>query len=58
MEEDKPLEILPWGRTRADQERLEVMREQGRRGLRGCLLQAVIVALILAYCAGWMDGRY
>lgn len=56
--DDKPLEILPWGRTLEQQEALERKKRQGRQGFAGCLLYAVAFALVCAYCAGWMNGRH
>lgn len=49
---DKPLEILPWGRTREQQEALDRKKAQGRRGVGGCMFMLVLVALILTYFAG------
>lgn len=56
--DDKPLEILPWGRTAEQQEALDRKKLQGRRGWQGCLLYGVAFALVCAYCAGWMNGRH
>lgn len=56
--DDKPLEILPWGRTAEQQEALERKKRQGRRGWQGCLLYLVAFALFAAYCAGWLNGRH
>lgn len=56
--DDKPLEILPWGRTLEQQEALERKKRQGRQGLGGCLLYAVAFALFATYCAGWLNGRH
>lgn len=56
--DDKPLEILPWGRTKADQDKLDRTKAQGRRGLQGCLLMAVMITLAIVYIAGWMAGRH
>lgn len=58
MEEDKPLELLPWGRTLEDQEKIDRKKAQGRRGWQGCLLQSVLIALIIAYAAGFVNGRF
>lgn len=52
-----PLEILPWGRTLADQEALERKKAADRRGMKGCLLQALIVTLALVYMAGYWHGH-
>lgn len=56
--DDKPLEILPWGRTAEQQEALERKKAAGKRGYAGCLLYLVAFALFAAYCAGWMNGRH
>lgn len=58
MKDDKPLEILPWGRTLEQQEALERKKRQGKQGVGGCLLYAVAFALVAVYCAGWMQGRH
>lgn len=56
--DDKPLEILPFGRTREAQAALDHKREQGRRGFGGCLAMAVAVALLLAWLAGYVQGAF
>lgn len=58
MGDDKPLELLPWGRTLEQQEALERKKAQGRGGAKGCLLLAVMFALFAVYVAGWTSGRY
>lgn len=58
MKDDKPLELLPWGRTREQQEALERKKAQGRRGAKGCLFLAVLFALFAVYVAGWVSGKY
>ena len=58
MEDDKPLELLPWGRTREQQEALERKKQQGRNGCAGLLFYAVAIALVIVYIAGWMAGRH
>lgn len=58
MEDDKPLEILPWGRTLEDQERIDRKKAQGRDGAKGCLFMAVLFALFAVYVAGWVSGQY
>lgn len=58
MEEDKPLELLPWGRTLEDQEKIDRKKAQGRGGAKGCLFMAVLFALFVMYVAGWMAGRH
>lgn len=55
---DKPLELLPWGRTAEDQAKLDRKKLQGRRGWQGCLLYLVAFALFAAYVAGWTNGRH
>ncbi len=56
IDESERLEILPWGRTKEDQERLDTKKEQGRRGWRGCLLQLLLVAGFVIYTAGYLAG--
>lgn len=51
-----PLEILPWGRTKDDQDRLDAKKRQGRRGWHGCLLQLVALTLLAVYAAGYLAG--
>lgn len=58
MEDDKPLELLPWGRTLEDQERIDRKKAQGRDGAKGCLFLAVLFALFAVYVAGWIGGKY
>lgn len=58
MEDEKPLEILPWGRTLEDQERIDRKKAQGRGGAKGCLFMAVLFALFAVYVAGWVSGKY
>lgn len=58
MEDDKPLELLPWGRTLEDQERIDRKIQKGRDGAKGCLFLAVLFALFVVYVAGWMSGKY
>lgn len=53
---NKPLEILPWGRTREQQEALERKREAGRGGLRGCLAMMIGVACVIFYVTGYVAG--
>lgn len=56
--DDKPLELLPWGRTAEQQEALDRKKRQGRQGFAGCLFYLVAFAIFAAYCAGWMNGRH
>lgn len=55
---DDPLEILPWGRTREDQAKLDRTKAKGKRGLQGCLLYAVAFALWAVFQLGLMMGRH
>lgn len=55
--DDKPFELLPFGQTRADYERLEAKKRAGRRGVRLFMLELVAIALVIVYCAGWMAGK-
>jgi hypothetical protein len=54
--DDKLVEILPYGRTREEQAAIDRNRELGRRGLKACLVQLIIVALIMVFAAV-MVGR-
>ena len=56
--DDKPLELLPWGRTAEQQEEIDRKKARGRRGWHGCLLQLVLLALVIAYAAGFVNGRF
>ena len=51
-----PLEILPWGRTLEDEQRLAAKKAKGRRGWHGCLLQLVALALAFVFMAGYLSG--
>jgi hypothetical protein len=55
--DDKPLVVLPYGRTREQQEALERKKEKGRRGWRLLLLQFVLIALFCAYALGYVKGK-
>lgn len=55
--DDKRLEILPWGRTKEQQDKLDTKRAAGQGGVRGCLAQALFVAILIAYCIGWITGK-
>lgn len=55
---DKPLEVLPWGRTRDDQAKLDRTKVKGKRGLQGCLLYALAFAFWLVFQWGLMLGRH
>lgn len=57
-EDEKPLEILPWGRTLEQQNKIDAKKAQGRRGAKGCLFMAVLFALFAVYVAGWVSGKY
>lgn len=54
---DERLEVLPWGRTREQQDKLDAKREAGRGGFKGCLAQALFAAILIAYCIGWITGK-
>ena len=54
---EKPLEVLPWGRTAEDQAKLDAKKAAGRRGLNGCLLYALAFALVAVFAWGWSVGR-
>lgn len=51
------LEIIPYGRSREEQERLERKKARGRQGGFGCLLYAFALALFAVYVAGYMSGK-
>lgn len=57
MRDDKPLELLPWGRTLEDQERIDRKKAKGRSGAKGCLFYAVAFALFVVWVAGYESGR-
>lgn len=56
VDESQSLEILPWGRTKEDQERLDAKKAAGRRGWHGCLLMIVAGVMLLVYTAGYLAG--
>lgn len=56
--DDKPLEILPWGRTVEQQAKLDAKREAGRKGMHGCLFMAFAVTLWIVYAFGVMIGKH
>lgn len=53
--DDKPLVILPYGRTAADQDKLDGKRARGKLGCLIVLIQMAIVAGFLALC--WLVGK-
>lgn len=58
MSDDRaPLEILPWGQTAADAERIARKKQAGRRGCFGLLLYMALFAGVALYAWGWNDGR-
>lgn len=57
MDELPPLEILPCGRTREQQDKLDARKAAGHRGFMTCLGYLVAIALVIVYAAGWMAGR-
>lgn len=57
MSDDKPLEILPWGRSLEDAERLARKKQAGKRGAFGCLLYPFAFALVAMFAWGWSVGR-
>jgi len=56
--DDKPLEILPYGRTAEEQARIDRKHESGRHGVRGCLALAVAVVMAIVYVAGYVAARF
>lgn len=57
MTNDKPLEILPWGRTAADQAKIDRNKARARKAVKLFLAQLAVVSIVAAYCIGWKDGR-
>ena len=57
MDDDSPIQILPFGRTAEQQAKLDRAKAQGKRGAFGCLLWAFALALFAVYCAGYMQGK-
>ena len=55
---NEPLEVLPYGRDAAAQERLDAKKRAGRRGGFGCLTMALIVLAWIIYQAGFMAGLH
>ena len=53
---DEPLEILPWGRSLADSEKVDRKKAAARRGGFGCLLMAFGFALLFVFGLGWSVG--
>lgn len=51
------LEIIPFGRTLEQQQRLDAKKAKGKRGAKGCLLQAFLACMFLVYLAGYWHGR-
>lgn len=58
IDESADIELIPFGRSHAQQERQERLKRQGRWGLKGCLFYAIAFALLCVYCAGYMNGRH
>lgn len=56
--DDRPLEILPFGRTAEDQAKIDAKKAAGRRGMHGCLFLAFLVALFFVFLWGWSVGRH
>lgn len=52
------IEIIPYGRSREEQAKLDRVKAGGRRGWNGCLSQLVVLALIAVYWFGWSVGRH
>ena len=49
--DDKPLELLPFGRTLEQQNAIDAKKARGLAGLHGCLLQAALFAFVAIICA-------
>lgn len=56
--DDKPLEVLPWGRTLEQEQALQRKKAQGRGGFKGCLAIACAIAFVLMYLSGYVAGRF
>ena len=54
---EKPLEMLPWGRTAEEQAKIDRKKQAGRNGGKGCLFYLVAFALFAVYVAGYENGR-
>lgn len=57
MDSERPLEILPFGRTLEQEGKLARRKEGGRRGLGLLLAFALAIVGILIYAAGFGQGR-
>jgi hypothetical protein len=55
-DDGKPLEILPWGRSLEDMEKIDRKKAAGKRGGFGCLLMAFAFALLCVFAWGWSVG--
>lgn len=51
------LEILPWGRTREQQDAIDAKKREGRKGPRGCFWQLAAIAAFIFYAYGEMIWR-
>lgn len=51
------LQILPWGRTREQQDAIDAKKREGRKGARGCLWQLLAIASFIFYAYGEMIWR-
>jgi hypothetical protein len=51
MQDDKPLEILPWGMSREQYERRERNRAAAHRGIKITLWMGAAFAAFCWYCA-------
>lgn len=58
IDPNEPLELLPFGRTREDEAKLQAKKKAGRTGFKLFLWQGIILAMFLVYIAGWMNGRH
>lgn len=55
--DDKPLEILPFGRTAEEQDKIDARVAAGRRGMKLTFWQWIALGFAMAYIWGWTDGR-
>ena len=51
------IELLPYGHTAEEQDKIDARVAAGRRGLRLTLWQWLALGFALAYICGWSDGR-
>lgn len=55
VNDDSPLEILPWGKSSADASQVDANR---RKFWHGCLFLPALATLILVYIAGYVAAKF